>query len=83
MTGVVQSAKRELEPLTREAALDTIALAATPRSLTVRGRNERLLPLNDIAQIGGGHERVKSSVNRRNRTRTGNGRRIRPDRTNR
>jgi hypothetical protein len=28
MTGVVQSSKRELEPLTREAALDTIALAA-------------------------------------------------------
>jgi hypothetical protein len=29
MTGVVQSSKHELEPLTREAALDTIALAAT------------------------------------------------------
>jgi hypothetical protein len=29
MTGVVQSSKRELEPLTHEAALDTIALAAT------------------------------------------------------
>ena len=29
MTGLVQSSKHELEPLTREAALDTIALAAT------------------------------------------------------
>ena len=29
MTGVVQSSKHELEPLTREAALDTVALAAT------------------------------------------------------
>ena len=29
MTGIVQSSKRELEPLMREAALDTIALAAT------------------------------------------------------
>lgn len=29
MTGIVQSSKRELEPLTREAALDTIGLAAT------------------------------------------------------
>jgi uncharacterized membrane protein YjjP (DUF1212 family) len=29
MTGIVQSSKHELEPLTREAALDTIALAAT------------------------------------------------------
>ena len=29
MTGVVQSPKHELEPLTREAALDTIAMAAT------------------------------------------------------
>jgi len=29
MTGIVQSPKHELEPLTREAALDTIAMAAT------------------------------------------------------
>src|SRR5258707_889124 len=29
MTGIVQSSKHELEPLTREAALDTIAMAAT------------------------------------------------------
>jgi hypothetical protein len=29
ITGIVQSSKRELEPLTREAALDTIGLAAT------------------------------------------------------
>src|SRR4030081_689497 len=44
-------------------------------------RNERLLPLNDIAQIGGEHERVKILRKPSQRTRTGSGRRIRPDRT--
>jgi hypothetical protein len=49
-------------------------------SPTVRPRNERLLPPNDIAQLGSEHERPKSHINR---TIPGNGRRIRPDRTNR
>jgi hypothetical protein len=52
-------------------------------SLTGEPRNERLPPLNHIAQIGGRHERVKSPINCRKWTRTGNGRRIRPGRTNR
>ena len=68
MTGIVQSSKRELEPLMREAALDTIALAATLLLAHGQIAERTILPPNNVAQIGGGLERVKS--------RTGNGRRI-------
>jgi hypothetical protein len=68
------------EPLTCERQLWTRSLwRRRSCSPTVRPRNERLLPPNDIAQMGTGLERVESYVNR---TIPGNGRRIRPDRTN-
>ena len=53
------------EPLTCERQLWTRSpWRRRSCSSTVRPRNERLLPPNDIAQIGTGHERVKSYVNR-------------------
>jgi hypothetical protein len=83
MTGVVQSSKHELEPLTREAALDTIALAATPLFAHGQTTERTIVAAERYRADRRRHERVKSSVNRRKWTRTGNGRRIRPDRTNR
>jgi hypothetical protein len=42
----------------REAASDTIAMAATLLFAYGEPRNEQLLSPNDIARIGSGHERV-------------------------
>ena len=42
----------------REAASDTIAMPATLLFAHGKPRNEQLLPPNDIARIGIGHERV-------------------------
>ncbi|SRR6266849_3461862 len=59
MTSIVQSSKRELEPLTREAAFDTVALAATllfahgqcssmAGSICQTMRSKALLPMRSI-----------------------------------
>ena len=42
----------------REASSDAIAMAATLLFAHGKPRNEQLLPPNDIARIGNGHERV-------------------------
>jgi hypothetical protein len=76
----LKSETRCSEPLTCETQLWTRSpWKRRFCSPTVRPRKQRLLPLNDIAQTGTGHERVRSHVDRMI---PGNGRRIRPDRTN-
>jgi hypothetical protein len=50
--------KSETPSHLREATLDTIAIAATLLFAHGKPRNEQLLPPNDIARIGNGHERV-------------------------
>jgi hypothetical protein len=53
-----KKAKNRRTTYLREAASDTIAMAATLLFAYGKPRNEQLLPPNDIARIGSGHERV-------------------------